>query len=95
MAGYGVIRACIRGYKIGPLFAGSEAVAEALFAALVGSVAAGSEISIDPPEANGAATAFAEQAGMAPVFETARMYKGAAPDLPIDRIFGLTTFELG
>jgi hypothetical protein len=32
---------------------------------------------------------------MAPVFETARMYKGPAPELPIDRIFGLTTFELG
>jgi len=95
LAGYGVIRECLRGYKIGPLFADTEAVAAALFAALLGRAAPGSNISIDPPEGNRAATRFAEQAGMAPVFETARMYKGAAPDLPIDRIFGLTTFELG
>jgi len=29
------------------------------------------------------------------VFETARMYRGAAPDLPVDRWFGVTSFELG
>jgi hypothetical protein len=29
------------------------------------------------------------------VFETARMYKGSAPVLPLDNIFGVTTFELG
>jgi len=29
------------------------------------------------------------------VFETARMYKGPAPQLPVERIFGVTTFELG
>jgi hypothetical protein len=32
---------------------------------------------------------------MSPVFETARMYKGAAPKLPLERIFGITSFELG
>jgi hypothetical protein len=32
---------------------------------------------------------------MAPVFETARMYRGAAPELPLGNIFGITTFELG
>lgn len=95
LAGYGVIRECIRGYKIGPLFAETEAAAAALFAALVEAAAPGSDISIDPPEDNKAATRFAEAAGMAPVFETARMYKGKAPDLPVGRIFGLTTFELG
>lgn len=95
LAGYGVIRECLRGYKIGPLFADTETVAAALFAALVGRAAPDSDISIDPPEGNKAATRFAEQVGMAPVFETARMYKGAVPELPIDRIFGLTTFELG
>ncbi len=28
-------------------------------------------------------------------FETARMYRGKARDLPVDRIFGVTSFELG
>jgi hypothetical protein len=32
---------------------------------------------------------------MAPVFETARMYTGHAPDLVLSNVFGLTTFELG
>lgn len=95
LGGYGVIRECLRGYKVGPLFADTEAIAAALFAALVDTAASGSDISIDPPEDNKTATTFAEAAGMAPVFETARMYKGAAPDLPVERIFGLTTFELG
>ena len=30
-----------------------------------------------------------------PVFETARMYRGDAPIEPVERIFGVTTFELG
>jgi len=32
---------------------------------------------------------------MKPVFETARMYTGAAPDLPLPKLFGVTSFELG
>jgi hypothetical protein len=32
---------------------------------------------------------------MAPVFETARMYTGAAPALDLSRQFGITSFELG
>ena len=32
---------------------------------------------------------------MTPVFETARMVAGPAPEEPIERIFGVTTFELG
>jgi hypothetical protein len=33
--------------------------------------------------------------GLVPVFETARMYSGAIPDEPVERIYGVTTFELG
>lgn len=32
---------------------------------------------------------------MKPVFETARMYTGAAPDIALARLYGVTTFELG
>jgi len=32
---------------------------------------------------------------MKPVFETARMYTGCAPALPLARAFGVTSFELG
>jgi hypothetical protein len=29
------------------------------------------------------------------VFETARMYTGEPPPLPMQRLYGITTFELG
>lgn len=29
------------------------------------------------------------------VFNSARMYAGPAPDLPLARTYGITTFELG
>jgi hypothetical protein len=32
---------------------------------------------------------------MAVVFETVRMYRGKAPQLPLARLFGVTSFELG
>ncbi len=32
---------------------------------------------------------------MTAMFETARMYTGTAPELPLDRMFGITSFELG
>lgn len=95
LAGYGVVRACRTGHKIGPLFADDAATAEALFASLAATLPPGAEISLDVPEANGHAVALAESHGLAPSFETARMYAGPAPDLPIGRTFGITTFELG
>jgi GNAT superfamily N-acetyltransferase len=94
IAGYGVIRPCTEGHKIGPLFADDEAAAETLFQALAATVP-GSRITLDCPEPNRAACALAQRHGLQPVFETARMYRGPAPLLPLERIFGITTFELG
>ncbi len=39
--------------------------------------------------------ALAQDFGLVPVFETARMYTGPIPPLRLERIFGVTTFELG
>jgi hypothetical protein len=44
---------------------------------------------------NSEAVDLAKRHNMTVVFETARMYKGESPDLPINRLFGVTTFELG
>jgi hypothetical protein len=41
------------------------------------------------------AVRLAERCQLQPAFETARMYRGPAPQLPLDRTFGITTFELG
>jgi GNAT superfamily N-acetyltransferase len=94
LSGYGVIRKCRQGYKIGPLFADGEHIAETLFQALSGK-AAGETFFLDIPEPNPAAVALVDRHKMQMVFETARMYSGTAPALPLDRIFGVTSFELG
>ena len=39
--------------------------------------------------------ALAARYGLAPVFETARMYRGGSLTLPMDKVFGITSFELG
>ncbi len=95
LAGYGVIRPARAGFKIGPLFAEDPSCAEALFHALTMRVPAGSEVFLDVPEPNRSALALAERHAMTPVFETARMYTGPAPRLPLARLFGVTSFELG
>lgn len=92
--GYGVIRPCRQGHKVGPLFAEDPRDADVIFRALASTVK-GQEIVLDPPEPNDEAIALAERHDLSPVFETARMYRGPDPGLPLDRIFGITTFELG
>lgn len=92
--GYGTIRACREGHKIGPLFADDPSIGEALLSDLVAPWP-GEPVFLDVPEPNAAAIELAERRGMKPMFETARMYRGPTPDLPLDRIFGITTFELG
>jgi hypothetical protein len=95
LAGYGVLRPCRQGYKIGPLCADSPALADRLFVALKAHAAPGAPIFLDTPEINPAAIALARQHKMSVVFETARMYKGQAPALSLNRLFGVTSFELG
>jgi ribosomal protein S18 acetylase RimI-like enzyme len=95
LRGYGVIRRCRTGWKVGPLFADDEAIAEALFAALRSHAGPGEPVFLDIPEPNAAAVALARRHGLRMVFETARMYTGVAPPVPMDRMYGVTTFELG
>jgi ribosomal protein S18 acetylase RimI-like enzyme len=93
LRGYGTIRSCRSGYKIGPLFADDAEIAEALFRSL--SAGAEGEVYLDVPEPNVAAVHLAHRHGFTPVFETARMYTGPTPSVDLDRVFGVTTFELG
>ena len=94
LRGYGVVRPCREGSKIGPLFASDGQAARALFAALVGAAPPG-PVFLDLPEPNEDAVAMAREAGMAPAFETARMYAGGDPALPLRSIYGIASFELG
>ncbi|RZN06326.1 GNAT family N-acetyltransferase [Bradyrhizobium genosp. SA-3] len=94
LAAWGVIRPCRTGHKIGPLVADDRAAAEAIVQALLAN-ADGGEVFLDVPAVNREAIALAGELGLKPVFETARMYTGPIPPLRIDRVFGVTSFELG
>lgn len=95
LCGFGVRRRCRKGHKIAPLFADDPEGAAILLAALRDGLSSDIPFYLDVPGNNPAALAMAEAAGMSPVFKTARMYRGEAPILPDQEIYGITSFELG
>ncbi|MBI5518954.1 MAG: GNAT family N-acetyltransferase [Desulfovibrio sp.] len=94
LAGFGVVRPCVRGSKIGPLFADDEAAAHSLLHGLLASAQEG-PVYFDTPASNPAAVRLAEAHGMRVVFQTGRMYLGDVPEYDLSREFGVTSFELG
>lgn len=94
LLGYGMVRKCQAGYKVGPLFADDEKIADELFQRFRSFVGE-SKIYLDVPEMNKPAVKLAERYNMKPMFETARMYTKTPPDIDLKKIFGVTTFELG
>ncbi|MDG4717659.1 MULTISPECIES: N-acetyltransferase [Thalassospira] len=96
LRGYGVIRPCKEGHKVGPLFAANLEDAKTLFGALLQSRKDQSgKVYLDIPEPNEAARELVDSHKMVAEFETARMYKGTAPDLDLAMTFGISSFELG
>jgi len=95
LVGYGVIRACRQGYKIGPLNAENQDLATELFNALTSRIPLGADVYLDVPEPNAQALDLVSTVAMQPAFETARMYTGDFPELALNKIFGITSFELG
>jgi len=94
LAGFAVMRACQAASRVGPLFADSSEIAAALVAALAQKTGA-TAVAIDMPDINKPAVKLAEQAGLKPSFETARMYTGANPDVDYAGLYGVTSLELG
>ncbi|MEV7447086.1 GNAT family N-acetyltransferase [Streptomyces sp. NPDC091204] len=92
--GLGVIRPCSAAHRIGPLYAADPAVAAALLMRLARH-APGGLVSVDVPDANPRAAELVAGLGLVPVFETARMYTGPAPDLALAELFGVASLELG
>ncbi|MCF2857737.1 GNAT family N-acetyltransferase [Pseudoalteromonas sp. SMS1] len=98
ITGYGVIRACECGYKIGPLYAENQVDAKALVGALIARAVDSDKadtVYLDVPECNQEAVSMAKSLGMSIAFETARMYTKSAPSLPLHRMFGVASFEIG
>jgi hypothetical protein len=92
VTGYGVIRRCHAGWKIGGVSALDDATAGALVRHLA--VTVDGEIFIDVPAERRRFIEFLTTAGLALGFETTRMYLGAPIPLAPE-LFGVTTLELG
>ena len=94
IAGFGVIRAAVAASRIGPLYAESPAIAAALITGLAAAMP-GSPVAIDMPDFNQPGTRLAEQLGLKPAFETARMYTESEPAIDRGGLFGVASLELG
>jgi GNAT superfamily N-acetyltransferase len=95
LAGYGVLRPCRVGTKVGPLLADDEDAADALLTGLVAAAGPDTEVFVDMPAANPHARHLRDARAMEPSFETVRMYLNGRPPEDVERIFGVTTFEFG
>ncbi|MFI1223852.1 MULTISPECIES: GNAT family N-acetyltransferase [unclassified Streptomyces] len=94
LQGLAVLRACRAASRIGPLYAASPAVAAALVSALA-ATAPGTPVAVDVPDVNPAAVRLAGELGLAPSFDTARMYAGPEPEIDRPGLYGITSLELG
>ncbi len=95
MKGFGCIRPCQQGYKVGPLYAEHPEDAEKIFFSLCSRTLKGASVFLDIPEKNPAASSLCETYCMLPISATARMYANGAPALPLTKIYGITTLEQG
>ena len=93
--GYSVVRKCDSGYKIGPLFADGMLQADNLFLETISTLPAGEKVFLDIPEINMDAKILTAKYEMTKVFETARMYSREKPNIDLNKVFGITSFELG
>jgi len=94
LKGFALLRKAAVGFKVCPLFADNAHVAEALYQACL-NAAIGQPVYLDIPANNADAVDLAKRYNTKYVFECARMYYGTPMQLPIHKIFGITTFELG
>jgi GNAT superfamily N-acetyltransferase len=94
LKGFAIARKAATGYKICPLFADNASIAEALYKACLNAVE-GASLFLDIPMSNEAAKALVATYEASYIFECARMYYGKPPNVALDKIFGITTFELG
>lgn len=94
LKGFAIVRKATTGYKVCPLFANDSAIAETLYKACLNAVKDES-LFLDIPMVNDAAKKLVATYEATYVFECARMYYGNPPTVALDKIFGITTFELG
>jgi GNAT superfamily N-acetyltransferase len=94
LLGYGIIRKCEVGYKIGPLFANNLQIANEIFLSLIIKCER-SEVFLDVIQINNNALELVKEHNLNKVFETARMYNNIPPESLLSKVYGITSFELG
>ena len=106
VVGYTVVRRTLReedGWRIGPLFADDSKIARLLYKAVLGQISAidpTSMVTVDVPFGSGMTNPDAFQITKeilaTPEFTTVRIYSNGTPsNLPLHKVFGLTSLELG
>lgn len=93
LTGYSVARKCREGFKIGPLFAETITIADALLQAMFTKTQ--TPTFLDIPKINQHAVQLVEKYNMQEVFRTERMYRNGKPEINMSNVYGITTFELG
>jgi hypothetical protein len=95
LAGFGVARKAVEGHKIGPLFANDSATAETLFLGLARE--AGGPVVTDVPDAtfHPDAERIIRSHGLTELFRCARMYTRGRPKLVAEKVYAITSLELG
>lgn len=94
IVGYAVVRKCLDGYKVGPIFAHDDLIARDLLKAC-GRTAGAATLHLDVPDSQVEFGKHLKTLGFQPGFETARMYLGKPPEIDISSVFAVTTLELG
>ncbi|KAI8920742.1 GCN5-like N-acetyltransferase [Powellomyces hirtus] len=93
---YGVMRECVTGYRIGPLFADDEQAAKTVLLHLVNKRRDKTQpVFMDVPDINDNAVRMVQELDMQNVFECKRMYKGGEPRTQVAGVYGVTLLELG
>lgn len=94
VAGYAVVRSCLSGYKIGPLYATDGRTAEDLLKVCLANLR-GEEVHLDVPEYQEGFHYLLGRLGFRRGFQTARMYRGEPPSVQKTGVYAVTTLELG
>lgn len=95
--GYGLIRPCVEGFRIGPIYADTKDSAKVLGEALITRAGNNNRIMFDIPSNNPFSTAFADYFNLERVdaLDTLAMYKGDMNHQQEQYCYGVASLELG
>jgi GNAT superfamily N-acetyltransferase len=94
LQGWGCMRRCRQGWRLGPVFARHHTFAEEILRHLALKTI-GENVYIDITETNVQSIRLAFAMGMIPWGARLRLYRGEPPKQPLEKIYGFTTLDIG